>query len=72
MIILNMGLLVGRVGIAEEYKGFSYPLGSVFKVKNIADDAFSGCDDLIIFGNDGSYAEFYVGKYGFGFISIEE
>ena len=33
----------------------------------IASDAFEGTDELIIMGEDGSYAEFYANKKGFGF-----
>ena len=36
---------------------------------SIAKDAFDRVTGLTIFGPDGSYAEFYAGKYGFSFIA---
>ena len=40
-------------------------------VERIAQDAFENTDGLTICGKDGSYAEFYAGKYGFGFVVIK-
>ncbi len=36
----------------------------------IAQDAFSGVIGLTIFGREGSYAEFFAKKYGFGFVLV--
>ena len=38
---------------------------------SIAADAFEGVSGMVIFGKEGSYAEFYAGKYGFDFVTIE-
>ena len=40
-------------------------------VGRIAPDAFEGIESLTIYGKDGSYAEYYAGKYGFDFVAIE-
>ena len=38
---------------------------------SIAKTAFSGVTNLTIYGYDGSYAEFFAGKYGFEFVAID-
>ena len=37
----------------------------------IATNAFSGCVNLTIYGHEGSYAEFYAGKQGFAFKTVD-
>ncbi len=38
---------------------------------SIATNAFTGVINLTIYGHDGSYAEFFAGKHGYDFISVE-
>ena len=38
---------------------------------SIATNAFSGCANLTIYGQSGSYAEFYAGKHGFAFKAVD-
>ena len=38
---------------------------------NIPANAFSGVDNLTIYGHDGSYAEFYAEKYHYGFVNVD-
>ena len=37
----------------------------------IAPDAFEGVSGIVIYGKDGTYAEYYAGKYGFDFVAID-
>lgn len=40
-------------------------------IRSIAPDAFEGVSGVVIFGVEGTYAEYYANKYGFGFMTIE-
>ena len=39
-------------------------------VEYISADAFSGTTDLVIYGIDGSYAQYYAGRYGYEFVDV--
>ena len=40
-------------------------------VEYISADAFSGVDSLVICGVEGSYAQYYAGRYGYDFIDVD-